>query len=147
MTKEAPFALATINLDVISRHGVATLACARQMAREEAQARGAEVVLVWGSGSLNKKAPEYVEPNGRVSTLHNHDGKAGCVDQWVSRDTGTLVGLYHGPQAGMEVDPSALWCTVCEAHGTLVGHATLKDARRTRSPKEFCDDCRGGEPT
>jgi hypothetical protein len=71
-----------------------------------------------------------------------HEGLAGCVAQWRARETGTLVGLYHAVQARMESDPECRWCTVCEVHGTLVCHATLCDARRTRSPLAFCDDCR-----
>lgn len=78
--------------------------------------------------------------------IYNHNGFEGCVAQWTSRDTKTLVGLYHGEQSGMETDPEALWCVVCEKHHTLVGHPTLAEARRTRSPLDFCDDCRDEHP-
>jgi hypothetical protein len=94
-------------------------------------------VLVWGG----RPNPEYVEPSGRTSTLYGRDGRAGCVALWRAQDTGLQVGLYHGVQAGMEDDPSALWCTVCEEHGTLVGHATLTAARDTRSGSDFCEEC------
>jgi len=71
-----------------------------------------------------------------------YNGFSGCVTQWKSRETKTQVGLYHGVQSGMECDPETKWCVVCEEHHTLVGHPTLALARLTRSPLEFCDDCR-----
>jgi len=134
----ARFALTTLQLQVISRHGAATLAAARAAAKREAQARDAAVLLVWVGWD---RGPEFVEPSGRHSKFYNHNGALGCVAQWTARDTGTLVGLYHGPQAGMENEED-IWCVVCETHHTLIGHPTLAEARRTRSPREFCDDCR-----
>lgn len=140
--KVASFALATLGLEVISRNAPAPLAAARDAATREAQARNSAVLLVWNGWS---RGPEYVETSGRFGKLYNHNGLLGCVDQWTARDTKTLVGLYHGAQAGMEVEQEVLWCVVCEKHHTLVGHSTLVDARRTRSPMAFCDGCRNGE--
>lgn len=73
---------------------------------------------------------------------YEHNGLTGCVAQWRSRDTKTLVGLYSSVQAGMENDPELPWSTVCEVHNTLVSHSCLAHARSCRSPLEFCDDCR-----
>lgn len=70
------------------------------------------------------------------------NGLAGCVCRFRSRATGTLVGLYHGPQSGIENDSEWPWITVCEEHSTLVCRATLETARRTRNPQDFYDDCR-----
>lgn len=73
---------------------------------------------------------------------YSYRGLAGCVRITRCRATGTEIGVYHSVQAGMETDPELPWMTVCEAHGTLVGHATRARALQTRSPEEFCDDCR-----
>ncbi len=79
---------------------------------------------------------------GRIGKTYHFNGLAGCVEQWTARDTRTPMSLYHGPQAGIEDDPQGKWVVICELHHTLVGHPTLADARRTRSPVEFCDKCR-----
>jgi len=142
-SKTAPFALLTLNMQTISRHRAATLADARRVAVKEAVTRKDAITLVW-LGSSPSKA-QYVDPSGHVSTLYHHDDRLGCVELWTSRETGTPMGLYHGVQARMEQDPDALWVVVCEKHNTLVGHRTLTDARRTRSPMDFCDGCRHGE--
>ena len=72
---------------------------------------------------------------------YGFNGLAGCVTQFKSRDTGTLVGVYHGEQSGIENDPDTPWVSVCEVHGTCICHPSLRGALRTRSPREFCDDC------
>ena len=43
---------------------------------------------------------------------YHHNGLAGCVQQRKARATGTLVGVYHGEQSGMECDPDYPWITV-----------------------------------
>jgi hypothetical protein len=78
----------------------------------------------------------------RTVKEYRFNGLAGCVTQWTCRATGTLVGLYHSMQAEMESDPELPWSTVCEVHGTLVSHTNLRNARFTRDPTDFCDDCR-----
>lgn len=114
----------------------ATLAQARTLAKQEAARSGGPVVLHWGAATRL-----YVEPEGRICELYRHDGRLGCVALWRSRVTGTEVGLYHARQAGIESDPECRWAVVCEKHGTLVCHPTLAEARRTRSGREFCDEC------
>jgi hypothetical protein len=74
-------------------------------------------------------------------------GLAGCVSQTVARETGTLVSVCHGEQSGIESDPETLaelpWYTVCEAHGYLVGHRSLKLAREWAvEPTAWCEMCR-----
>jgi hypothetical protein len=72
---------------------------------------------------------------------------AGCVSQSRSRITGTLVGIYHGEQSGMESDPDVPWVTVCEAHNTLVGHPSLRLARHhAPDPTGWCQDCQAANP-
>jgi hypothetical protein len=76
-------------------------------------------------------------------TQHSFNGLAGCVVQRISRRTGTLVGLYASDDSGMENDPEFPWSTVCEKHGILVSHRTLKLARESLpQPDEWCDECR-----
>jgi len=77
---------------------------------------------------------------------YGFNGLAGCVTQFRSRATRTRVGIYHSMQSGMESDPELPWSSVCEEHHTLVSHPTLEDARRTRDPRDFCDDCREAQP-
>lgn len=139
---EAPFAVVSWTTGkLLFRSLPATRREARGIAAHYAKNHGPGVVLLWGN-----LAPEFVDDEGHTSNVYNHNNLAGCVAQWKSRETGTLVGLYHGVQSGMESDPDTVWCVVCEVHGTLVGHPTLTEARRTRSPKEFCDDCRDHAP-
>lgn len=71
------------------------------------------------------------------------NGLAGCVTQFRSRQTGTLVGVYASEQAGMEDDPECTWASVCEEHNTLVSHRTLALALSFRDPRDWCDCCRG----
>jgi hypothetical protein len=83
----------------------------------------------------------------RSTKEYSFNGFAGCVIQFKSRATKTLVGIYHGYQSGIEADPEYPWVSVCEVHHTCVAHTTLTDAHRTRDPREFCDDCRGVPPS
>lgn len=72
---------------------------------------------------------------------YSHNGFAGCVQQRRNRQTGTLIGVYHGVQAGLEDDPECPWCTVCEDHGSIVSHPTLALAKAHASWPEWCSDC------
>lgn len=70
-------------------------------------------------------------------------GLEGCVVQSRARTTGTLVGLYHGQQSGIEMDPETPWVTVCEEHGSCVCHETLALAKSwLADPAGWCEDCR-----
>lgn len=71
-------------------------------------------------------------------------GLAGCVTQRKARATGTVVGVYHGGQSGMERDDDFPWITVCEEHNTLCTHATLALALSHASdPAGWCGECQG----
>lgn len=79
----------------------------------------------------------------KVTKVYEFNNLAGCVSQTKSRITGTLVGIYHGEQSGMESDPDCPWQTVCEEHSTLVGHSSLKLAREhAPDPTNWCEGCR-----
>lgn len=83
----------------------------------------------------------------RATKEYNFKGLAGCVGQAKSRVTGTLVGLYHADQAGLEDDPSTPWATVCEEHHSIVCHPTLATAKEHASdPTGWCDACREAHP-
>lgn len=78
----------------------------------------------------------------RQAKEYSFNGLAGCVIQRVSRETGTLVGLYQADQAGMESDPETPWATVCEEHHTLVCHTTLALAKdHLGYPTNWCEGC------
>ncbi len=74
---------------------------------------------------------------------YSHNGLAGCVRQTRNRITGSLVGVYHGAQSGMEIDPNDPWCTVCEKHHELVCHPSLRLAiSHSADPTMWCEACR-----
>src|SRR5262249_23298229 len=73
---------------------------------------------------------------------YTHNGLSGCVSQAIARETGTLVGVYHAGQAGMDNDPLTPWFTVCEEHHYLVGHPSLRLARQwAPAPSEWWERC------
>ncbi len=52
------------------------------------------------------------------------------------------VGLYHAVQAGLDAC-SGPWATICEEHGQIVNHATLRLARsHLADPLGWCEHCR-----
>jgi hypothetical protein len=69
------------------------------------------------------------------------NGIAGLRAQRRNRTTGTLVGLYDGEPAGMDTE-GGRWQTVCEDHGTICSHETMKVAESFLShPQNWCEDC------
>ncbi|HUN92555.1 MAG TPA: hypothetical protein VMU33_10885 [Burkholderiaceae bacterium] len=81
-------------------------------------------------------------PDPQAVKSYAFNGVPGCVTQRRSRDTGTLIGLYHAAQASMSTEAGA-WATVCEDHGTVVNHARLADARAWMAePSIWCEACR-----
>jgi len=82
----------------------------------------------------------------KQTKIYNHNGLAGCVSQRRSQKFKVLVGIYHAVQAGLEDDPTCIWMTVCEDHGTLVGHQTLTLAKSHAGfPDMWCEDCRNAK--
>jgi hypothetical protein len=73
------------------------------------------------------------------------NGLAGCVTQRKTRK-GIFVGLYHAEQAELDIDPESRWVTVCEEHGSILAHPSLRLAHEwLPRPEEWCEDCRGGD--
>lgn len=72
---------------------------------------------------------------------HNSHGLAGCVQRRRSRQTGTLVSIYHAEQADLDPE-SGPWITVCEVHANLCNHGTWRLARaHAAAPCGWCEDC------
>ena len=75
--------------------------------------------------------------------IYSFAGLDGCVVQRRAQQTGTLVGVYNSEQAGLEDDMSCAWMTVCEAHGVLVGHTSMRTAVSwAADPASWCEWCR-----
>lgn len=63
------------------------------------------------------------------------------------RSTRLPVTIYDGLAQGMDV-AGGRWQTVCEEHGYLISHGTLKLARyHASAPEEWCGVCGGYEVT
>jgi hypothetical protein len=69
-----------------------------------------------------------------------------------ARSTGTLVTTGHADDLGL--DPGSCddgvewtrWYNLCEAHGSIAGHASLALARSSAAvPREWCEECYHGE--
>ena len=57
---------------------------------------------------------------------------------WVRTAHGN-VGVYDGIQASMDT-AAGRWQTVCETHGTIISHTTLKLAKAfAQVPEDWCD--------
>lgn len=70
---------------------------------------------------------------------------AGIREYHRSRQTGTMIGVYDGIAAEMDVE-AGRWQTVCEEHGTILSHATRRIASdHSRVPLEWCEECRGDD--
>lgn len=73
---------------------------------------------------------------------------AGYRSAAFARSTGTLVVVVDGFAAGIESPGMGAprYFTVCDDHGRLVGHSTLKLARyHASAPEEWCGICSGTE--
>lgn len=70
--------------------------------------------------------------------------RAGCRSLRVARSTDRLVGVYAGEEAGLDTDDGrAPYSTVCEVHGSVVCHPTLRLAEaHAADPAGWCESCR-----
>lgn len=75
---------------------------------------------------MNRKRPNYL---GLRAWVWNKTAK-------------TFVGVYDGRLAQMDTD-AGRWSTVCEKHGNIISHDTLKLALgHSHDVLGWCDDCR-----
>ena len=66
---------------------------------------------------------------------------AGLRSYHRAESTGRFVGVYDGEPAGMDTD-AGRWQTVCEDHGSIISHRTLKLAMwHSVHPEEWCEAC------
>lgn len=68
--------------------------------------------------------------------------RGGCRKLAIAQSSGALVGLYRAEEADM--DPAGgPWVVLCETHGYLDNHATLRGAKSwLMDTEEWCNDCR-----
>lgn len=114
------------------------------------------VVAGLGRHLYGGPAETAMYPTSFELTERGHEVAAqlgGLIEQARRRQTGGLVGVYDGAVAGMDTtgerdgDPThphgAPYSTVCEAHGSIISHATLTLARwHASDPQGWCEDCR-----
>jgi hypothetical protein len=67
--------------------------------------------------------------------------EAGLIERRRCRLTGLQVGLYNGLKSGFDADEESPWVTMCEEHGNLVNHQTLRLARSHMVVPEWCEEC------
>lgn len=77
----------------------------------------------------------------KLRKMMRQPAHAGLIEMRKCRATGFKVGLYDSLEAGMESDPETPYSTVCEEHGAIVCHSTLKLARDSMAYPEWCGDC------
>lgn len=70
-----------------------------------------------------------------------HSGDAGYIAERRSKLTGRKVVIYLAE--AQQVDVAGMkYAVVCDAHGTLMGSTSMKDARvMMKYPENFCEDC------
>jgi hypothetical protein len=79
-----------------------------------------------------------------MGTTDGRPDYAGLRD-WISTTplNGGHVGVYDGREADMDTG-GGRWQTVCEPHGGIISHRTLKLAREhAPHPDEWCEWCIG----
>lgn len=79
-------------------------------------------------------------PVRRARKMHCVDGRAGCYQLRRARENGMLVGVYYNSDAGLDTDEP--WSTVCEKHGHIVSHDSLRLALgHATNPMGWCETC------
>jgi hypothetical protein len=68
---------------------------------------------------------------------------AGLRSYAQARSTGTHVGIYDGIEADLDTD-GGRWQTICEEHGGIISHLTIRLAREwAPHPEDWCEYCMG----
>jgi hypothetical protein len=71
------------------------------------------------------------------------DGEAGLIRRRVSRITRNSTSVYVAVDQGIDVGPDK-YAVICDTHSTLVGAATVADAKAFARSGEFCEYCMTG---
>jgi hypothetical protein len=67
---------------------------------------------------------------------------AGYRSAHFARSTGTLVVVVGTEEQGLDPEGGGPWTTICDDHGTICQHETLRLARYfAPCPEEWCEDC------
>jgi hypothetical protein len=93
------------------------------------------------------KNSTYLDAGKRVPRqvkVYDFEGYGGCVTRRRSQQSKTIVAVYRNDQAGLDTDEP--WSTVCETHGTVIAHDTLKLALyHLADPEGWCEECMKGK--
>lgn len=66
--------------------------------------------------------------------------EAGLIQRRKSQAFGVVVSIYKAEEAGL--DPcGGPYVTVCDAHGSLCNHETLREARAHAPHLNWCEEC------
>lgn len=85
----------------------------------------------------------YVPRSERAAKLADAKTWAGYRYATFARQTGGLVVVLDSVEAEIDDDPEVRWSTLCDAHASCVGHATLALAKAHASdPCGWCESCR-----
>lgn len=97
-------------------------------------------------GKAPAKKPAKAEKKAKAAKADEQRPRAnakGLVSSRRAQETGHVATVYVAEDAGLDVGEDNKYATVCEAHGTMVGSASLKGAKAARRhPLTFCDACR-----
>lgn len=76
--------------------------------------------------------------------VYCHAGRNGCVQLRKSQIFKVHVGVYRADQAGLDGDGGP-WVSICEDHGAVCNHATLKVVLEQAPWLNWCEVCQGSQ--
>ncbi len=80
-------------------------------------------------------------PRHSAPAVYNFDEQPGCVVRAKNRISGSIIGLYHVKQAGLD-ESQGSWAAKCETHGiTKYCTASLNAKMSLSDPTEWCAQC------
>ena len=65
---------------------------------------------------------------------------AGLIQRRKSQAFGVVVSIYKAEEANLCTE-GGRYATVCEAHGTICNHETLREARAHAPHLNWCEEC------
>lgn len=85
--------------------------------------------------------PKFIEKSLRKLVRE----KTGLIQRRKSRELGVWVSVYDAEPGGFCADGGA-YVTLCEEHGTICNHDTIKLALDHAPYVEWCEECQAPEP-